>query len=335
MGIWGALALGCSDGDEGRGTGFTTVPMTASNSSPQGSTGDPEGSSGETGGSSSGGGSAGVTDSGETSTGSTGEASTGVASTGEASTGSTGDPGSTGEASTGSTGTTGEDTTGAAQVCGDGVVAAPEQCDDGNADNTDACLDTCVSASCGDGFVQAMVEACDGGAVVNGSCGADCKVACNLNFGDCNMMPGDGCEVGLASDDKNCGMCGNVCAANAKCTAGKCVNVAVEHGPEHTFSGLQSNHFITQGCCSVNCAQNQAADADYFCKRFYGNNCTAKPGYFLAQTPFPGYPKMHKRDGCTNQGLDIANTMCDGGPCKIGNWQESTTGLTNLVCVCN
>ncbi|MCA9656707.1 MAG: DUF4215 domain-containing protein, partial [Myxococcales bacterium] len=42
--------------------------------------------------------------------------------------------------------------------CGDGVVAAGEECDDGNADNTDACLSTCVLARCGDGVVQAGVE---------------------------------------------------------------------------------------------------------------------------------------------------------------------------------
>ncbi len=36
-----------------------------------------------------------------------------------------------------------------------------------------------------------------------------------------------------------------------------------------------------------------------------------------------------------SNGLDIANTTCDGGPCKIGDWNETTTGLTNLVCTCN
>jgi hypothetical protein len=51
-------------------------------------------------------------------------------------------------------------------------------------------------------------------------------------------------------------------------------------------------------------------------------------------TPFPAYPKMHKRGGCTTNGLDIPNTTCDGGPCKIGDWAENTTGLTTLVCTC-
>jgi cysteine-rich repeat protein len=48
-------------------------------------------------------------------------------------------------------------------VCGDGVVDPGEECDDGNADDTDACLSSCLNASCGDGVVQAGVEECDDG----------------------------------------------------------------------------------------------------------------------------------------------------------------------------
>lgn len=206
-----------------------------------------------------------------------------------------------------------------------------EVCDDGNAVNTDACLDTCAAAKCGDTFVQMGVEVCDGNNLPNATCGADCKSTCSKDFGDCNAMAGDGCEATLLSDTKNCGKCGMACAANAKCTAGACVGVGMEFGPEHTFVGLKSNHYITQGGCSVG---SQAADADYFCKRFYGANCTVKPGWSAGVTPFPNYPKMHKQGGCTGNGFDIPNTTCDGGACKIGDWAENTSGLTGLVCSC-
>ncbi|MCK6593329.1 MAG: DVUA0089 family protein, partial [Polyangiaceae bacterium] len=63
-------------------------------------------------------------------------------------------------------------------TCGDGVVNAGEQCDDANADNTDACLATCISASCGDGILQAAVgEACDDGNTLAGDC---CSPSCQL-----------------------------------------------------------------------------------------------------------------------------------------------------------
>lgn len=221
------------------------------------------------------------------------------------------------------------------EACGNGVVDQGEACDDGNMVSTDACLGTCALAKCGDGFIQTGVEECEGGAIVNGAC-ANCLVTCNAGFDDCNNMIGDGCEVSVSGDKNNCGMCGKVCAGNEICSAGVCkVQMGNEFGPEHSFVGFVSNHYITQGCCSVGCADNDAVQAAYFCQHFYGNNCTPKPGYFKAQTPNPTYPKMHKNGGCTSNGSDIPNTTCDNGPCKVGNWNETTTGLTNLVCVCN
>ena len=61
--------------------------------------------------------------------------------------------------------------------CGDGVIAAMEECDDGNADDTGACLSTCVNARCGDGHVRAGVEACDDGNTVDGDgCSSECGI---------------------------------------------------------------------------------------------------------------------------------------------------------------
>ncbi|NMB77931.1 MAG: hypothetical protein GYA23_02410, partial [Methanomicrobiales archaeon] len=46
---------------------------------------------------------------------------------------------------------------------------------------------------------------------------------CKPNFGDCNKVTADGCEVNLRSDGSNCGACGNACSAGQKCTLGQCV----------------------------------------------------------------------------------------------------------------
>ena len=218
-----------------------------------------------------------------------------------------------------------------AAKCGDGVLHQGEElCDDGNLVNTDACLTTCEPAKCGDGFIHAGVEACDASPVPNGSCNG-CSVACNAGYADCDKNAGNGCEASLASDKNNCGACGKKCGNGYSCISGLC---AALYGPEHTFAGMTSNHYVTQGCCSVNCAGNQDVDAAYFCSRFYGANCTPQPGYAPAITPFPTYPKMHKFGGCSNIGAIIPNTTCDGGPCRITNLAENTQGLTNLVCLC-
>lgn len=72
-----------------------------------------------------------------------------------------------------------------------------------------------------------------------GTCGKQCSYAnaapqctsstcsmgaCNANFFDCNKMDSDGCEINLASDPNNCGMCGKVCAPTETCAGGSCQN---------------------------------------------------------------------------------------------------------------
>lgn len=50
-----------------------------------------------------------------------------------------------------------------------------------------------------------------------------CRIgSCSPNFGDCNEQYGDGCEANLQTDARNCGYCGNACAANQSCTGGVC-----------------------------------------------------------------------------------------------------------------
>ena len=125
--------------------------------------------------------------------------------------------------------------------------AGVETCDDGNGSNNDACLTTCQTASCGDGFVYTGVEVCDGNAINHGFCTAQCTIACDADYDDCNNSSGDGCETSLDTD-ANCGSCGNSCNGDATCTDGACV---ATYGPTHIFQGLSNNHYVTQGTCSV------------------------------------------------------------------------------------
>jgi hypothetical protein len=49
-----------------------------------------------------------------------------------------------------------------------------------------------------------------------------CNFVCNAGFRDCNGMAGDGCEANTASDNNNCGACGNRCGSGTTCLAGMC-----------------------------------------------------------------------------------------------------------------
>jgi Cys-rich repeat protein len=198
-------------------------------------------------------------------------------------------------------------------------------------------------------------SACGQGQVcINGGCTcANCNIAnattkcvnnmcvfdqCVQGFADCDNNVNNGCEVDITGDAKNCGACGNVCPMGMpSCNMGKCV-AGFDFGPSHSFTGLTSTHYITQGCCSVGCNSPIDVDAQYFCKHFYGDpmglTCVPVKGYIPGKTPGCSDAKMHKNGGCTGNGNNIPNTQCEGGPCKIGNWNECTSGITNLVCHC-
>ncbi len=55
--------------------------------------------------------------------------------------------------------------------------------------------------------------------------GGVCDLVCKIGRGDCNGFAGDGCEVDLQTDPRNCGACGNECnlALGQPCVKGECV----------------------------------------------------------------------------------------------------------------
>jgi cysteine-rich repeat protein len=85
--------------------------------------------------------------------------------------------------------------------CGNGLTEADEACDDANAEETDACLSTCVAAACGDGFVQTDVEACDGGE----GCADNCTLIPEGTGGGTTTGGGSGGGTGGSADGEGDG----------------------------------------------------------------------------------------------------------------------------------
>jgi hypothetical protein len=92
----------------------------------------------------------------------------------------------------------------------------------------------------------------------------DCTLSCAAGYADCDMMTGNGCESMPASDDKNCGACGNdctkkgqVCVAGPKCqcAAGKyvcdsdCVSTSLCCAP--TDAPCSCTATSTSGCVAA------------------------------------------------------------------------------------
>lgn len=68
---------------------------------------------------------------------------------------------------------------------------------------------------------------------------------CAARFADCNRSLADGCEANLATDDANCGACGNACGAGLACQAGSCG--APSTGSEGAFNPRVNPTFLTPG----------------------------------------------------------------------------------------
>jgi hypothetical protein len=52
--------------------------------------------------------------------------------------------------------------------------------------------------------------------------GACAITVCDSHFGDCNSIPGDGCEINFNTDPKNCGGCKHPCMPGKMCKGGNC-----------------------------------------------------------------------------------------------------------------
>ncbi|TNF38167.1 MAG: hypothetical protein EP329_01195 [Deltaproteobacteria bacterium] len=94
----------------------------------------------------------------------------------------------------------------------------------------------------------------NGGCGANSTCtdtleGRDC--GCVAGFDDCNGSLADGCEVALATDHEDCGVCGNPCAADEICDAGSCVAPCTAPRQVLTYTGALQTVTVPTGCTFV------------------------------------------------------------------------------------
>jgi hypothetical protein len=153
-----------------------------------------------------------------------------------------------------------------------------------------------------------------------GCTGGGCKLVCKPSFGDCNgNLCSDGCETDERTDPKNCGACGNTCAAGQDCVDGTCICP-----PGSTRCGnrcVDLNVDVDNcGACGNGCqgASDDTANGSPTCT---GGRC----GYVC----YPGFADCDKRinNGCeVDIGTDARHcggcgTQCDRGrgqPCVLG-----------------
>ena len=248
----------------------------------------------------------------------------GGSSTTDASTTSTSTSTSGATTSTTSAGTAGETTgptTGGGGVCGDGAVDPGEECDDGNADNTDACLDTCMNASCGDGFVQDGVEACDD---ANGDDTDECPGSCQMAICGDGFVWADNEECDEGPNNADDAACTSMCA-DAVC------------GDGLVFAGVEEcddGNNVDNDECANDCTSNSAcppgtADVNGFCwviaescNQNATQSCAAKGLTGMAGFISTPWTMQVMSDVCAQLGCIAGG---DQGCCAQSGWYDQQT----------
>jgi hypothetical protein len=112
---------------------------------------------------------------------------------------------------------------------------------------------------------------------------AACTIAsCNAGFGDCNLMPADGCELPLGGDPKNCGMCGHSCNG-LSCVASACVPNKRAFVSSVLFTGNMGGLVGADGNCQ---SLANAVQLGGVWKAWLSDDTGANPG--LRMTHFSG-----------------------------------------------
>ncbi|MBI4704837.1 MAG: hypothetical protein HY744_27350, partial [Deltaproteobacteria bacterium] len=149
---------------------------------------------------------------------------------------------------------------GAAAVCAKGVcgivcAAGRGNCNGSDGDGCEIDLSADVN-NCGLCANKCPAVANGTAACAGGKCGVG---QCNANFADCDKNAGNGCEVSLQADAKNCGSCGNACPGGQMCNAGVCTACVLitsndgygHHGNCGGWNGCGNAATCAQWACEV------------------------------------------------------------------------------------
>lgn len=176
-----------------------------------------------------------------------------------------------------------------------------------------------------------------GGGVMAGAAVGDVRVACGCaaGLGNCNGLPGDGCETSTLTDVAHCGGCGNACAfanAGASCASGACqlgaclpgfgdcrdgaadgCETNLQTDPAHCGTCVRACSFAhaSAACASGTCALGICSDG--------WGNCNGDPA-----------------DGCET---DVRTTVAHCGgcnqPCTVANGVPACAAGVCGVQACN
>jgi cysteine-rich repeat protein/parallel beta-helix repeat protein len=208
--------------------------------------------------------------------------------------------------------------------CGDGTTNGPEQCDDANTSNTDACLNTCITATCGDGVIRAGVEQCDDANTSNtDACTNTCAAA---SCGDGYVRAGiEACDDGNAT---NTDACLDTCVA-ATCSDGY-VYTGVEQcddaNPNNTDACLNTCLAATCGDGFVRTGTEQCDDGNTIATDACTATCTtATCGDGIVRAG------VEECDDTNTSNADACVGSCQAASCGDGYVQSGVGAATTAI----
>lgn len=187
--------------------------------------------------------------------------------------------------------------------------------------NGDLAGDGCEEALDSAEHCGACGRACNFAHAAASCTNASCQLgACQQNYGDCDGLADNGCEVDLATTSRHCGACGAACPNNRACIGGHCVCTSNANcgsnqkccngacvdtrGDELNCGGCGTVCAASQTCCNGSC-KNLASDFNNC------GSCAARCNANTADRCESG------RCSCANDTSCPAFSRCCRGSCQL------------------
>ncbi len=254
---------------------------------------------------------------------------------------------------------TSQDCGGGSQGCCNGVCvdtsSDPKHCGGCgiNCNGKTCCSSTCTDTSVDVNNCGSCGTSCSGRPnTTGGTCmQSTCALNCKGGYGDCNMAPGDGCEVNTLTDPGNCGGCGKACKLMNTdqdfCSGGTCAISTCSVG------WMDCNGLAVDGCeVATDSDPANCGSCGYNCKRAHVQSSVCQNSQCINTCAMP-YMDCNgdTSDGCEdNTGNDpnhcggcgfmsnctnaLPNTNsdgCAGGVCSIGNCNTDWSDCDGMV----
>ncbi|MDQ3034518.1 MAG: hypothetical protein M3Y87_19065 [Myxococcota bacterium] len=181
-----------------------------------------------------------------------------------------------------------------------------------------------------------------------GACGVSCALpntmgactagactigACDEGFGDCNGMPGDGCELDLTASAEHCGACDATCAlpnAMTSCADAACALDACDAG----FADCDADP--TNGCETATTTLTDCGACGVACD-VIGGMGTCETGSCAVMTCDVGLGDCNAdaTDGCETTTTTLTDCGGCGVVCDVVNGTETCDAATCAIVACD